>query len=84
MADDNENMEETLGLTPCLGVQQVYTDYKYLTEQVVNGTILSHQQAVELLTLTYGPFSEFGMFEVDEGDDDAETPTKPLEDLWGH
>lgn len=63
----DRTLEQDLNLEPCLGVRQVYEDYKYLTE----GKSLPHQHAVELLTLTYGPFSEFGAFELEEDDDDG-------------
>ncbi len=87
MADnDDKNLEEILALTPCLGVQQVYKDYQFLMRQETNSAIMSHQQAVELLTLTYGPFSEFGAFEFEddeEGEDEEEVPPGKLDGIWG-
>lgn len=59
------NDEKDLRLVPCLAVQQVYADYCYLMEK---GKV--HDEVVDILALTYGPFSEFGMFELEEGDDD--------------
>ena len=87
MAEDDKTLEETLTLTPCLGVQQVYKDYEYLMSKETNSEIMTHQQAVELLTLTYGPFSEFGAFEFEddeeEGEGEEEVPPGKLDGIWG-
>ncbi len=85
-ADDSTDQPINHHLEPCLGVQQVHTDYKFLLGQGV-----THQQAVELLTLTYGDFSKYGAFEIDdedeeEDDEEEDEPYGPvpgnLEEMW--